>query len=106
MDPQDQALSQQVSTVGVGRLTYTEETGEYLRSRMRSAGFSEAEIARIDPRAADHFHSLSGGVPRALHREAWSDFERVLAVRAQPDFEQKRRREDWMGRPIEDDGEL
>lgn len=30
MDPQDAALTQQVATVGVGRLTYTEETGDYL----------------------------------------------------------------------------
>ncbi len=30
MDPQDLALSQQVATVGVGRLTYTAETGDYL----------------------------------------------------------------------------
>lgn len=30
MDPQDLALTQQVATVGVGRLTYTDETGDYL----------------------------------------------------------------------------
>ena len=30
LSPQDAALTQQVNTVGVGRLTYTEETGAYL----------------------------------------------------------------------------
>ena len=30
MDPQDAALTEQVATVQVGRLTYTEETGDYL----------------------------------------------------------------------------
>lgn len=78
-----------------------EETGEYVRARMRWAGFAEAEVARIDENAARHFHALSGGVPRALHAQAWSDFDRVLAEGEWPALDAKRRREEWMGQAIE-----
>ncbi len=78
------------------------ETAEYLRGRMRWAGFSDEAIARIDEEAAERIHSLSSGIPRRVHAIATTFFESEAQKR--PDeLEVKSRREHWMGRPIEDD---
>ncbi len=80
-----------------------EETGDYVRARMRWAGFPEAEVARIDDEEALRIHALSNGVPRAIHAIAVDRFIAHAAVRGAFELQSKRRREDWMGRPIEDD---
>ena len=93
-----------------------EETEHYLRRRMEWAGLPAADIARLEDGLARHLHFLSGGVPRALHAEASAEFEGVGASAGSPaksDHKQakraldtKRQREDWLGRPIEDDLEI
>ena len=93
-----------------------EETEHYLRARMTWAGFPAVEIARLDDGLAHRLHSLSAGVPRALHAEASGVFEgggtsaRSTAESgrdpARQTLDAKKRREDWMGRPIEDDLEI
>lgn len=83
-----------------------EETGAYLRARMRWAGFPEAEIARIDGAEALRIHALSNGVPRAIHAVAADRFIAPTEAGGAEDLRAKRRREDWMGRPIEDDLEI
>ena len=82
------------------------ETGDYVRARMRWAGFPGAEIARVDEAEAQRIHALSNGVPRAIHALALERFGSAASVRGAEDLDAKRRREDWMGRPIEDDLEL
>jgi len=93
-----------------------EETEHYLRRRMEWAGLPAADIARLEDGLAYRLHSLSGGVPRALHAEASAVFEgggTSAGSPAKSDHKQakraldaKRQREDWMGRPIEDDLEI
>lgn len=79
------------------------ETGEYVRGRMRWAGFPGAEVARVDEAEAQRIHALSNGVPRAIHAVALDRFGSAASVRGAEDLAVKRRREGWMGRPIEDD---
>ena len=93
-----------------------EETEYYLRRRMEWAGLPAAEIARLEDGLARRLHALSGGVPRALHREASAAFggggtsagspAKSDHKRAKRTLDAKRQREDWMGRPIEDDLEI
>jgi type II secretory pathway predicted ATPase ExeA len=78
------------------------ETSNYVRSRMRWAGLGEKEISRIDAPAISRIQALSGGVPRRVHSVAASLYE--TADRRFPnELDVKRKREDWMGRPIEDE---
>ena len=79
------------------------ETGEYVRARMRWAGFPGVEIARVDEAEALRIHALSNGVPRAIHAVALDRFGAAASVGGAEDLDAKRRREDWMGRPIEDE---
>ena len=86
-----------------------EEVGEYLAARMAWAGVPPVERARLDADRVHRLHSLSGGIPRALHTLAAASFD--AAARGDTDeataaLDEKRRREDWMGRPIEDDLEI
>jgi type II secretory pathway predicted ATPase ExeA len=78
------------------------ETGVYLRERMRWAGLPRAEIEAVDDAAATRFHALSAGVPRRIHALASTLIASQVEVRPAA-FDEKQRREDWMGRPIEDD---
>jgi type II secretory pathway predicted ATPase ExeA len=78
------------------------ETSNYVRSRMRWAGLGENEMSRLDAQAISRIQTLSGGVPRRVHSIAASLFE--SANRGLPEeLDAKRKREDWMGRPIEDE---
>lgn len=82
-----------------------EETEQYLAVRMRWASFPEAEIGQLDDQWIHQVHSLSSGIPRALHALAARSFDdRIRGVVS--DLEGKREREDWMGRPIEDELEI
>ena len=47
-------------------------------------------------------HSLSGGVPRSVHQVAASVFEARTADLPSA-LDEKDKRENWMGQPIEDD---
>ena len=79
-----------------------EETGEYLRGRMRSAGCSEHELRQVGPEEIGRVHALSSGLPLRIQRiapEILAD-ERDMLPGA---LDAKRRREAWMGRPIEDE---
>jgi hypothetical protein len=78
------------------------ETEAYLRARMRHAGWPQSEIDRIDASDAARMFALSGGVPRRLHRVVESIFDSG-SERVPSELDEKRRREDWMGRPLEDD---
>lgn len=78
------------------------ETALYLRARMRWAAFEAVEIARLDPEAICKIHTLSGGVPRRVHMIAASFFESG-SVGLPSELHEKEKRENWMGRPIEDD---
>jgi len=82
------------------------ETGDYLRARMRWAGFPEEFVARVDEGEAQRVHSLSNGIPRAIHAIAADRLDTATAIEVKQALEGKRRREDWMGRPIEDDLEI
>ncbi len=82
-----------------------QETGAYVRARMQWAGFPGAEIARIDGVEASRIHALSSGVPRRVHELAFARFESSGDPRPNA-LTEKQRREDWMGRPIEDDLEI
>lgn len=79
-----------------------EETSTYLRARMRWAGLGEGDIDRVGSQAVSRIHTLAGGVPRRIHRIAASLFE-VEESQVRSALAEKRKREDWMGRPIEDD---
>lgn len=82
-----------------------EETKAYVAARMRCAGFAEAEIGQLDDEWIHQVHSLSAGIPRALHALAARSFDdRIRGVVS--DLERKQQREDWMGRPIEDELEI
>jgi hypothetical protein len=78
------------------------ETALYLRARMQWAGLEAAEIARLDPESIGRIHTLSAGVPRRVHLIATSLFESAGAGRPS-ELDDKERRENWMGQPIEDD---
>ena len=82
------------------------ETGDYLRARMRWAGFPEEVVARVDEGEAHRVHALSNGIPRAIHAIAADRLDTGTAVHDKQALDGKRRREDWMGRPIEDDLEI
>jgi len=82
-----------------------EETADYLAQRMRWAGFSEAAIGALPEDWIHRVHSLSAGIPRALHGLAARYFDDHLRGRVS-DLDRKQQREDWMGRPIEDDLEI
>ncbi len=78
------------------------ETARYLAGRMRWAAFDAEEIARWNPAVLRKIHGLSGGVPRQVHRIAASIFE--ARAKGRPlELDQKDRRENWMGQPIEDE---
>ena len=55
------------------------ETRHYLRQRMRRAGFAAVDVERVDDEVARLHQSLSGGVPRAIHRQAWAGLRRVAS---------------------------
>jgi len=78
------------------------ETADYLDARMKWVGLETAEIARIDAEAISKIHTLSGGVPRRVHMIAVSLFE-AGGMGLPDELDAKERRENWMGRPIEDD---
>lgn len=86
-----------------------EEVGDYLDARMAWAGVPPVERARLDADRVHRLHSLSGGITRALHTLAAASFDTAAsgaADDATAALDDKRRREDWMGRPIEDDLEI
>ena len=78
------------------------ETAAYLDARMKWAELENAEIARVDAEAIGKIHTLSGGVPRRVHMIAVSLFE-AGGMGLPDELDAKERRENWMGRPIEDD---
>ena len=82
------------------------ETRAYVRARMRWAGFAAAEIDRVDDEESRRIHALSNGIPRAIHAVAADRLQAGSAIGGAEGLGAKRRREDWMGRPIEDDLEL
>jgi len=78
------------------------ETADYLEARMKWAGLETAEFARVDAEAISKIHTLSGGVPRRVHMIAASFFD-AGDMSLPSELDAKERRENWMGRPIEDD---
>jgi len=78
------------------------ETALYLHARMRWARLEADEIAHIDPDAIARIHRFSGGVPRRVHMIAASYFESGSAG-LPSELDEKDKRENWMGRPIDDD---
>lgn len=78
------------------------ETAAYLHARMKWAGFEDQEIAKIDSEAVRQIHLLSGGVARRIHMIAAKFLESGIAVLPR-ELDEKQKRENWMGRPIEDD---
>lgn len=82
------------------------ETASYLRARMRWAGFPTQVIAEVDLAEAQRLHSLSNGVPRALHAIASARFDPTSQLHGEVTPTRERRPEDWMGRPIGDDLDL
>ncbi|MEM9177100.1 MAG: AAA family ATPase [Myxococcota bacterium] len=79
------------------------ETGAYLRTRMRWAGFPDALLERVDEDEIQRIFALSNGLPRAIHAIAADRFDAMAAVGGTEALGEKRRREDWMGRPIDFD---
>ncbi len=78
------------------------ETAQYLAGRLTWAGAPPIEIARLDAEKTRRIFALSGGVPQMVHRIAQSVF--AGGKGAMPgDLDRKQQREDWMGRPFEDD---
>ena len=73
---------------------------------MRWAGFPDAIVARVDEDESHRIFGLSNGVPRAIHATAADRFNTAAAVQGTAELGAKRQREDWMGRPIEDDLEI
>lgn len=78
------------------------ETALYIRARMRWASSGAVEGARLDPEVIGRIHALSGGVPRRVHSIAASFFETESAG-LPSELNEKAKRENWMGQPIEDD---
>lgn len=78
------------------------ETAAYLHARMKWAGLEDQEIAKIDPEGVRQIHLLSGGVARRIHMIAAKFLESGIAVLPR-ELDEKQKRENWMGRPIEDD---
>lgn len=90
------------STVRLQSPMNESETAHYLAARMAWAGSPPTEISRVDSEMARRVFALSGGVPQTVHRIAHS----LLSgdeVAIPGDLDAKQRREDWMGRPFEDD---
>ncbi len=86
-----------------------DEVGDYLDARMTWAGVPPVERAQLDEDRVHRLHSLSGGVPRALHTLAAAVLLGTSAIpgdESTATLDRKRKREDWMGRPIEDDLEI
>lgn len=81
-----------------------DETRNYLQARMRWAGLPSRVIERFDERESHRIHNLANGLPLALHRIAGERFESLIGAREE--LAGKRQREDWMGRPIEDELEV
>jgi len=79
-----------------------EETSKYVRARMHWAGLGAAEISRLDAAAIGRIQALSGGVPRRVHNVGASLYESANR-RLPSELDVKRKREDWMGQPIEDE---
>lgn len=83
------------------RLT-DQEAGEYLRGRMKWAGFPPVEIQSLDPMDIVRMNGLSSGVPRQLHSLASAHFA-SRDVGYPSELTTKYRREEWMGQPLDDD---
>ena len=78
------------------------ETAHYVHARLAWAGASPAELARLDAESTRRIFALSGGVPQAVHRIAGALFAGD-GMALPSDLDAKQRRENWMGRPFEDD---
>lgn len=78
------------------------ETALYLRARMRWAGFESEESARLDADMIGRIHTLSGGVPRRVHMLTSTFFESESSD-LRSALDEKERRENWLGQPIDDD---
>lgn len=78
------------------------ETDEYVAERLRGADADSALIESLESETRHRFFALSGGNPQALHRIAGPHFD---AEGSGPPsaLDEKQRREDWMGRPFEDE---
>lgn len=78
------------------------ETALYLRARMQWAGLDADEIGRLDQDLVGRIQALSAGVPRRVHMVAASYFDSGN-MGLPRELDDKARRENWMGQPIEDD---
>ena len=78
------------------------ETAQYLAARLAWADAPPIEIARLDSELTRRIFALSAGVPQTVHRIAHALFAGDEAA-IPGDLDAKQRREDWMGRPFEDD---
>jgi hypothetical protein len=78
------------------------EAGEYLRGRMKWAGFPPVEIQSLEPIDIVRMNGLSAGVPRKLHSLASAHFASRDAGYPS-ELTTKYRREEWMGQPFDDD---
>lgn len=106
--------------VELGARMTPDETADYVRGRMRWAGFPEVEVRGLSARTLERIHAGSAGVPRRVHRvaaallaetqvragadpgpEAWGGARG--GGDAAPDAHDPARPESWMGKPIDDD---
>jgi hypothetical protein len=78
------------------------ETDHYVAARLQWAGADPALIETLDSEVKRRFFALSGGNPQALHRIAGPHFD-TEGARPPRALDEKQRREDWMGRPFEDE---
>lgn len=78
-----------------------EETEVYLQSRLARAGLGGEVLDGFDRRTVARVHTLSGGVPRRIHRVvlALVEPDRSALARA---LTATSRTDAWLGRPIED----
>ena len=89
-------------TVRLQRPMSEGETGDYLLGRLSWAGAPGVELGRLDSAQTRRIFALSAGVPQMVHRIAYSFFADDRGT-VPGDLDAKQRRENWMGRPFEDD---
>ncbi|MEZ4290416.1 MAG: hypothetical protein R3E53_07720, partial [Myxococcota bacterium] len=93
-------------TVALRSAMSLEETRAFLAARLRhpraASGDEAAEGPEPSPERVERLHRLSGGVPRRVQALAAELLERPNEAIA-ADLERKRRRDAWLGSPIDDD---
>ncbi|MCG8589552.1 MAG: AAA family ATPase [Proteobacteria bacterium] len=76
------------------------ETALYLRSQLERSGAPPAERQLFDREAIEQIHTLGGGIPRLVNREAAALLRRDAPEGVQAVW----REESWMGAPLDGEG--